>query len=269
LAGLQDSKKRGLARVLASLGIHHIGVQTARVVASHVNDIDELLAADLQTARGTVTENSNEQKLEQIRKAATAFHEKLHSAKERQQIEELQTPAGMRDLSGNHVELFLNQIPLGRTWGLSESRRELLINHFHSLNQLEEASAEEFVEVFHDEVVGRSLYDFLHSQRGRDAIDGLRKVGVDMTSDKGLKSSASLPLAGKTLVVTGTLEKYGREEIEELIVQLGGHAASSVSKSTDYLVAGEKAGSKLDKAKKLGVPVIGEAEFEKLIGRAK
>ena len=80
--------------------------------------------------------------------------------------------------------------------------------------------------------------------------------------------SAGSALAGKTLVVTGTLEKYKREEIESLIAQHGGRAASSVSKKTDYLVAGENAGTKLDKARKLGVPVISEADFDNLI-RAK
>ena len=72
-------------------------------------------------------------------------------------------------------------------------------------------------------------------------------------------------LEGKTLVVTGTLTKYTRDGINELIHEHGGHAASSVSKSTDYVVAGEKAGSKLAKARELGVPVLTEEEFEKLI----
>ena len=72
-------------------------------------------------------------------------------------------------------------------------------------------------------------------------------------------------LEGKTLVVTGALVKYSRDEINELIARHGGHAASSVSKNTDYVVAGEKAGSKLDKARQLGVKVISEAEFEAMI----
>ena len=72
---------------------------------------------------------------------------------------------------------------------------------------------------------------------------------------------------GKTLVVTGTLARHSREEIEALIQQLGGRAASSVSKKTNFVVAGDKAGSKLDKAKQLGVPVIDEAEFERLVGK--
>ncbi len=68
--------------------------------------------------------------------------------------------------------------------------------------------------------------------------------------------------------MTGTLKRYGREEIEELIRQLGGKASSSVSKGTSYLVAGEKAGSKLDKARTLGVLVLTEDEFDQLIGKA-
>jgi DNA ligase (NAD+) len=94
-------------------------------------------------------------------------------------------------------------------------------------------------------------------------------VGIDMTAPKKTPSTSATagPLSGKTLVVTGTLERYSREEIEDLIEQHGGRATSSVSKSTDYLVTGEKAGSKLDKAQKLGVKIISEAEFDELLGR--
>jgi DNA ligase (NAD+) len=73
------------------------------------------------------------------------------------------------------------------------------------------------------------------------------------------------PLSGKTLVVTGTLPGFSREEAEEAIRAAGGHAAGSVSAKTDYLVAGEKAGSKLAKAEKLGVPVLDEEGFRRLL----
>ena len=79
--------------------------------------------------------------------------------------------------------------------------------------------------------------------------------------------AAGADLTGKTIVVTGTLARYSREEIEELIRELGGKAAGTVSKNTAYVVAGEKAGSKLEKAKMLGVPVLTEEQFDKLIGR--
>ena len=82
------------------------------------------------------------------------------------------------------------------------------------------------------------------------------------------EDTENLPLTGKTVVVTGTLTKYDRKAIEDLIVKNGGKASGSVSKKTDYLVAGENAGTKLDKAKQLGVKIIDEAEFEKLVGKA-
>jgi DNA ligase (NAD+) len=107
------------------------------------------------------------------------------------------------------------------------------------------------------------VYDYLHSDYGQAVIRELREQGIDMTAPKRATGSA---LAGKTLVVTGTLQKYSREEIQELIARHGGRAASSVSKKTDFVVAGDNAGSKLDKAKGLGVRVLSEAEFEELLG---
>ena len=111
-----------------------------------------------------------------------------------------------------------------------------------------------------------TLHTFLHSREGKRVIKELRDAGVKLDIEKSTSTgSAGSALAGKTLVVTGTLQKYKREEIESLIVQHGGHAASSVSKKTDFLIAGEKAGSKLEKARSLNVRVISEDEFENLI----
>ena len=80
--------------------------------------------------------------------------------------------------------------------------------------------------------------------------------------------SVDQPFTRKTLAVTGKLERFGRQEIESLIEKLGGKTVGSVSKKTDYLIAGEKAGSKLEKARKLGVAVLSEQAFLELIGRA-
>ena len=116
------------------------------------------------------------------------------------------------------------------------------------------------------EVIPRSVFDFLHSDYGELTIRELSNAGVGMESGKRPGADGPKPLDGKTIVVTGILTKYTRDEINALIEQAGGRAASSVSKKTDYVVAGEKAGSKLEKARKLDVPVISEAEFEKLAG---
>jgi DNA ligase (NAD+) len=140
----------------------------------------------------------------------------------------------------------------------------VLAEHFGSIDAMMAASVDELSEVNEvGPVIAQSVYDFLHSDFGRKVIDDLKAAGVDMTAPK--KARKSRILDGKTVVVTGTLEKYTRDEIQELITQHGGRASSSVSKKTDYVVAGNEAGSKLDKAKQLGVPVLTEAEFEALL----
>ena len=114
-------------------------------------------------------------------------------------------------------------------------------------------------------VIAQSVFEFLHGDEGTEAIADLRAMGLVMTQPRVLAQDR--PLEGKTLVVTGTLPTFSRKEIQDLIHQLGGHASSSISGKTDFLVAGENAGSKLDKAKKLGVTVLDESAFVKLIGR--
>jgi DNA ligase (NAD+) len=116
--------------------------------------------------------------------------------------------------------------------------------------------------------MAHDIHEFFHDPVERKIIEVLRDAGVKMTEEKPAKPKGVADLSGKTFVVTGTLKKYQRDEIERLIRDHGGKAAGSVSKKTDYLIAGDKAGSKLDKAKELGVAVIGEEEFEKLIGKA-
>jgi DNA ligase (NAD+) len=128
------------------------------------------------------------------------------------------------------------------------------------------ASVEELGEINEvGPVIAKSVHDFLHTREGKHVIDELRRVGVEVTSGQPRTKSAAGPLAGKTFVVTGTLEKYTRDEIHALIENSGGRATSSVSKSTDYVVAGDKAGTKLEKAKKLGITILDEAAFQELI----
>ncbi len=139
----------------------------------------------------------------------------------------------------------------------------VLAERFGSMDALIAASVEELSDTMEiGPIIAQSVYDFLHGKFGSETIADLKSVGVKMEAPR---VRASRALEGKTLVVTGTLAKYSRDEINELIARHGGHAASSVSKNTDYVVAGEKAGSKLDKARQLGVKVLTEAEFEKLL----
>jgi DNA ligase (NAD+) len=142
----------------------------------------------------------------------------------------------------------------------------VLAEHFGSMEAIQQATIEQLSEVQEiGPIIARSVYEFVHSDYGAATIDDLRRVGVAMESPRTAVAAADGVLKGKTLVVTGTLSRYSREDIEELIARHGGRAVSSVSKNTDYVVAGEKAGSKLAKAQQLGVPVLSEDEFEALL----
>jgi len=137
----------------------------------------------------------------------------------------------------------------------------VLAHHFGSLDALKAATTEQLAEVMEiGPAIAESVHDFFHNAAGKHVIAELQKVGIDPKVDKPA-ADAPRPLAGMTIVVTGTLPTLGRAEIEALIVKLGGKAAGSVSKKTSFVVAGDSAGSKLDKAKALGIPVLSEAEF--------
>jgi DNA ligase (NAD+) len=142
-----------------------------------------------------------------------------------------------------------------------------LAGHFGSMDALMAASVEDLSQVEDvGGVIAESVHQFLHNEAGERTIARLKAAGVDMTAPlKPRAAEATGPLAGKTIVVTGTLERFTREEIHALIEQHGGKAGSSVSKKTAYLVAGAEAGGKLAKAQELGVPVLDESEFERLI----
>ncbi len=144
----------------------------------------------------------------------------------------------------------------------------LLCERFPTVDALQAASVEELAAVPDiGGVIAASVHEWLSSPYGRRTIDGLRAAGVRLDVPASERVATDGPLAGKTVVVTGTLARFSRQDAEEAIRKAGGRASGSVSKKTDYLVAGAEAGSKLDKAGKLGVPVIDEAEFERLLGR--
>jgi DNA ligase (NAD+) len=118
------------------------------------------------------------------------------------------------------------------------------------------------------QVVAESVLNFFASVVGKKILRRLKELGIQPKSEKvSMKKAAELPLAGKTFVLTGTLPSMTREEATEKIEALGGHVSSSVSKKTDYVLAGTEPGSKFDKAKQLSVRIIDEAEFRKLLAR--
>ncbi|HEY1785001.1 MAG TPA: NAD-dependent DNA ligase LigA [Pirellulales bacterium] len=142
----------------------------------------------------------------------------------------------------------------------------VLAERFGSMDRLREASIEQLSatpEV--GPIIVQSVHDYLHGDFGPRVVDDLASLGIDMTAPERAAATGDNKLAGKTFVITGTLAKYSRDEIQEMIARHGGRATSSVSKSTDYVVAGEEAGTKLAKAQKLGITILDEAAFDRLL----
>lgn len=140
---------------------------------------------------------------------------------------------------------------------------KILSNHFGSLDALLAASVEEMTEIRDiGQTTAESIAAWRELDQSKELIEKLRAAGVNFVGEKTAKSDL---LAGKTIVATGSLTLYTRKEINDLIESLGGKAAGSVSKKTSYVVAGENAGSKLQKAAELGVPVLTEEEFKNMI----
>jgi DNA ligase (NAD+) len=143
------------------------------------------------------------------------------------------------------------------------STAAVIAEHFGSMQALQKAGPAELQEIGGiGPELASSIYTFLHNEAGQRTIEHLRDVGVNMKQPERVRA-AHQPFAGQTIVVTGTLKTYSRKEIQDLITQLGGHASGSVSSKTDFVVAGEEAGSKLEKARSLGVEVIDEDEFRR------
>jgi DNA ligase (NAD+) len=162
------------------------------------------------------------------------------------------------------------KLPLERViYGLGvrmvgERTAQFLGEHFGSMEALEKASVEELQDV--NEVgprIAESIVEFFSNAANCKLVDRLREAGLTMS---GQKKQRGTKLAGKTFVLTGTLAHFTRDKAKKLIEDAGGKVAGSVSKKTDYVVAGADAGSKLDKAKELGVKVIDEKEMHSLIG---
>ena len=145
---------------------------------------------------------------------------------------------------------------------VGERTAQFLAEHFGSMNALSKASEEQLLEV--EEVgprIAQSIVEFFAEPKNCELLQSLSKAGLKFT---GKKKERGTKLVGKTFVLTGTLPRLTRDEAKKLIEDAGGRVSGSVSKKTDYVVAGSDAGSKLDKAKELGVAVIGEDEMKEL-----
>ncbi len=202
LAGIEQSKSRGLGRLLGSMGIRHVGTSTAKALAKVFPDFDALVNAELWR---------------------------------------------------------LMPMAVNRT---SQKKRELLIGTKDKLKtEYETGLGQDTANVF---------FAYLHSDAARETFDALSKLGVDLTSKdyRERHEIADSPFASKTIVLTGTLEHHARADLAELLESLGAKVTNSISKNTDILIAGGKAGSKLSKAESLGVEIWDEVKLTKALAES-
>jgi DNA ligase (NAD+) len=158
-----------------------------------------------------------------------------------------------KDLNRLIYGLGIRHVGENSAWVLSE--------HFGSIDRLKESGVEELTAIREiGPVMAESIHSFFQDKENIKILEKLKKAGLKMDMPEKKKEPGKL--SGKSIVVTGVLKSYSRPEIEELIRKLGGNPSSSVSKNTDFLICGDDAGSKLDKAKALGVKIISEEEFK-------
>lgn len=191
-------------------------------------------------------------------------------------VEQIAALERMAEKSGTNL---IDQIEASKTRGLQrllfgidirhvgERYAKLLARHFRSIDSLAEASVQDLDDI--PEIglaVAESVHQWMRDPRNVDLVVRLRDAGVQMEMDATSTAALDERFVGKTFVLTGKLMGYTRDEATKLIEDRGGRVSSSVSKKTDYVVAGEDAGSKLTKAESLGVNVLDEAEFRSMIG---
>ena len=151
---------------------------------------------------------------------------------------------------------------------VGEKTARILCNHFHNIDKLQSASIEEISGIYEiGPKIAESVYNFFRDKKSKILIERLKKAGLKFEIEH--KHTLLNPnFEGKTFVLTGTLENYTREIATELIEKSGGRVSSSVSKKTDYVLVGTDPGSKYEKAKKLGVKIIYEEDFERMLNKS-
>ncbi|MEX2016568.1 MAG: helix-hairpin-helix domain-containing protein, partial [Candidatus Hydrogenedentales bacterium] len=173
---------------------------------------------------------------------------------------------GIERSKGQPLHRLLNALGIRHVGGHTG---DVLAGHFGTIDKLMAATVEELEDIHEiGRVVAESVHDFFETAENQQLIAQLEKAGVNMEEGAGADAGGPRPFEGKTFVVTGSLENYTRDGIHDRIRALGGRPSSSLSAKTDYLLVGDKPGSKMAKAEKLGVRVLTEAEFEALAAEA-
>ena len=290
LDAIAAAKSNDFASVLDKVGIPNVGKKTAGILAVRFGSIEELIAAsrgDLAALPG-VSERAADSVVSYFRgEDRDAIDEMGRSFKDMGLVENpndlyrvnkkyLMNPKSLRQKSADNLIGAIEKSkaqPLTRVLvalGIAHVGSEvaaLLARHFGSMDKLRQASREE-MEALNSigPKIAESVFDYFQNPSNIMVVDKLAAAGVNMTEDVGdFSGNGASSLEGLRFVVTGRLANYSRSAIQDRIKELGGAVSGSVSKRTDYLVAGEDAGSKLAEAEKLEVKVLSEDDFELLL----
>lgn len=270
LASAEEAKGRGLARVLASLGIPHVGATMAEEIAEAFGDIDTLTKAGEGEIRQKLAEGANQAEREkEVAESAGALHHALHASLLGKQLAEEMIKHGEAEEYTRVKDLLSKEkVKIGKQDLVN------LLDRYTDAESLLSASSTDIADAMIGRVVAHSISAYLRSMEGKRTIKELEGVGVKFTMPK--KAKAAVPagadsgaFTGKTFVITGGFEAFTRDDLRDKVKALGGKVTDSVSKNTDVLLCGTDAGSKLDKAKGLGIAIWEEPELLQKLGLKK
>ena len=251
LAEIEKSKRVGLARVLMGLGIREVGAETAKSLAEEFGSIDELIRISRKEPPRLIDVKDVGEVTEESIRAYFAKAENLQRARELART--LSESTGPKDTALANLLLHLSFPKVNK-----KSAGQIAVA-FKTIDALIADCQKEPDGLRKVEGVDREIANSIRAYFARSAnlqlVEGLRAHGVLMTAEKKHRSSE---LSGMTFVLTGALPTLTRDEAKQKIEAVGGKVSSSVSKKTSYVVAGEEAGPKLDKARELGVPILDE-----------
>jgi DNA ligase (NAD+) len=246
---IEASKTRPLWRLVAGIGIHHMGVQTAQDLVEHFDSIDKLRNATLEKLKKALTVTDDP-------KYINTIYEYMNNLENKEVIR-----IAVNRHKNDSVQMFIKELGIR---GIRKRTAENIAKKFDSINDFLSTTSDlgNLEKRLSKKVIPQSVYDYFHDKQNLSVIQQLLDADVNPSAPQQKSSDI---LAGKTIVVTGSFENFTRSQIEQFIKDNGGKVSSSVSKKTSFVVVGEDAGSKLDKARQLQVKVIDENEFLQLI----
>ncbi|MFZ2148160.1 MAG: helix-hairpin-helix domain-containing protein, partial [Sedimentisphaerales bacterium] len=244
---IDESKGRPLWRLVAALGIRHIGGQSAQILAEHFGSFKKLRNATFEELKEALTVTDDP-------KYPKTIYEYMNNLENKEVIR-----IAVNKHKDHPLWMFIKELGIKK---IAEKTLKNIAEKFDSIDDFLSATSdlENLKRRLSKKIVPQSVYDYFRDKNNNRVLDKLL-LEVQPTAPK---QKASDMLAGQTIVITGTLSHFTRQQIEQTIKDHGGKVSSSVSKKTSFVVVGEDPGSKLDKARQLHIKVIDENEFLRL-----